>query len=179
MLTEILLVVLVLLGLFAAYIATRPGEFTITRSSTMAATSSVPFGLINDFHEWTHWSPWEHRDPNLQRTYEGPASGEGAVYKWEGDRNVGQGMMKILESRPNDVIRIHLEFIKPFKAVNTTDFEFKESGGQTTVVWTMHGNNNFMGKAMTVFMNMDKMIGGDFEKGLADMKAAAEKRASA
>ena len=114
MLTEILLVILVVVGLFAAYIAMRPGEFTITRSATMAAPRSAPFSLINDFHEWTHWSPWEHRDPNLKRTYEGPSAGEGAVYKWEGDRNVGQGMMKILDSRPNELIRIHLEFIKPF-----------------------------------------------------------------
>ncbi len=178
MLTEILLVVLVLIALAAVYVATRPAQFTVTRSATMAAPASAPYRLINDFHEWTHWSPWEHRDPNLKRTYEGPSSGVGAVYKWEGDRNVGQGMMKILESRPNEAIRIHLEFIKPFKAVNTTNFEFKGNGGQTTVVWMMHGNNNFMGKLMSVFMNMDKMIGGDFEKGLADMKTAAEKSKS-
>ena len=175
MLTPILAVIAVVLVLLVVFIASRPSQFTVTRSATMSAPPSAIYPLVNDFHEWTKWSPWEHRDPNLKRTYEGPAAGTGAVYKWLGDRNVGEGMMRITESRPGELIRIHLEFIKPFKAINTTEFAFQPNGGQTNVVWTMNGNNNFLAKTMSLFMNMDKMIGGDFEKGLADMKAVAEK----
>lgn len=179
MLTQILIGVAVLIGLLVLYIATRPGEFTVTRSATMSAPPAVVHGLVNDFHEWTHWSPWEHRDPNLNRRFEGPPSGKGSTYHWVGNKNVGEGEMRILDSKPGELVLIHLEFIKPFKSVNTTEFAFKPDAGGTRVVWTMKGKNGFMSKAMTVFMSMDKMVGGDFEKGLADMKTAAEKSARA
>lgn len=176
MLTEILIVLAIIVAALAVFIATRPGEFTVTRTGRMTAPPNVVFDLVNNFREWMHWSPWEKKDPNLGRTYEGPDAGVGAVYRWRGDKNVGEGMMRIEESLPGELIRIHLEFIKPFKAVNVTTFEFTPEGEKTTVVWTMRGTNNFIGKTMSVFMNFDKMIGADFEKGLAVMRTEAEKR---
>lgn len=177
MLVKILIVAaLVLVGLIL-FIATRPANFSVTRSATIAAAPAVVFAQVNDFHAWGAWSPWEKRDPNLKRTYEGPTAGEGAIYSWVGNREVGEGKMTLIESRPAELIRIKLEFFKPFKATNTAQFEFKPEGDGTRVTWSMTGENNFIGKAIGLVMNMDKMIGGDFESGLAGIKAIAEARA--
>jgi uncharacterized protein YndB with AHSA1/START domain len=178
MAVQILAVVAVVFAMLAVIVALRPSSFTVTRKASMSAPPQTVFALVNDFHRWTEWSPWEHRDPNLQRTFEGPSSGKGAHYKWIGNKQVGEGMMTITESNPGELIRIRLEFIKPFKSTNTTEFTFKPEGAGTAVTWTMTGQNKFIGKAMTIFMNMDKMIGGDFEKGLAEMKSVAEKAAT-
>jgi hypothetical protein len=155
-------------------VALRPAEFRIARSAKISAPPPAVFSQVNDFHKWTGWSPWEKIDPALQRTYEGPAAGEGAIYAWKGNKNVGQGRMTILESRPSELIRIKLEFLKPFACTNTAEFTFQPEGNQTAVTWSMSGVNQFMGKAFGLFMNMDKMIGNDFEKGLASMKSLAE-----
>jgi hypothetical protein len=135
------------------------------------------FEHVNDFHKWRAWSPWEERDPDMERTYDGPAAGEGAKYAWAGNGDVGEGKMTITESRPGELIRIKLEFLKPMSATNTTEFTFKAEGDGTVVTWDMTGRNNFMAKAFCLFMNMDKMVGGDFEKGLANLKSIAEKEA--
>lgn len=167
-------IVLAVVLILVIFIVTRPADFTIQRSTTISAPPAVPFALVNDFHKWGGWSPWEKMDPNLRRTYDGAASGPGAVYSWSGNKKVGDGRMTILETRPNEVIRIKLEFLKPFTATNTAVFEFKPSGDGTQVTWSMHGTRNFMFKAFGLLMDMDKMVGPDFEKGLAGIKALSE-----
>ena len=176
MLIKVLIVVAVLLVVFIIIVATRPSEFQITRTATMNAPAEVVFAQVNDFQSWRAWSPWEGKDPAMKRTYEGPPAGRGAVYAWAGNKEVGEGRMTLTESRPHELIRIKLDFIKPFAATNTTEFTFKPQGEQTHVTWTMTGHNGFMAKAFCMFMDMDKMVGGDFEKGLAAMKAVAEAR---
>jgi hypothetical protein len=167
---------LLVLGL-VIFIATRPAEFTVQRSTTLAAPPAVPFALVNDFHQWGGWSPWEKMDPDLKRTYAGAAAGPGAIYSWSGNKKVGEGRMTILETRPGERIRIKLEFLKPFTATNTAVFEFQPAGGGTQITWSMHGTRSFVFKAFGLFMDMDKMIGPDFEKGLAGIKALSEKSA--
>ena len=178
MLIKILIVLAVLLVVFALFVAMRPSEFRITRSAKIAAPPSAVFPLVNDLHQWMAWSPWEQKDPGMTRSYEGPSAGVGAGYGWSGNKDVGAGRMTITDSRPDDLVRIRLEFLKPFKATNTTEFTFTPAadGRTTNVTWTMTGHNNFMGKAFCLFMDMDKMVGADFEKGLAAMKTTAESR---
>lgn len=174
MLYYILGAVAVLVIVLLIVIATRPGIYQVTRTGKVSAPPAAAFEEVNDFHRWSAWSPWEKIDPNLQRTFEGPSSGKGAIYRWQGNKQVGAGNMTITESRPGELVRIRLEFIKPFAALCDTQFAFKPEGNDTAVVWTMNGTNNFMAKAMCLFMNMDKMIGKDFEKGLAQLKAVVE-----
>ena len=158
----------VVVGL-AGYIASRPSEFRISRSRPVAAPPDVVHAFVNDFHKWREWSPWERLDPALTREYSGAEAGPGAVYSWTGSREVGQGRMTITDSRPPRSLTIRLEFIKPWTATNTTQFDFAPSGSGTTVTWTMSGSNNFMAKAFGLFMDMDTMVGSSFEKGLADL----------
>jgi uncharacterized protein YndB with AHSA1/START domain len=153
----------------------KPDTFRFERSIVVNAPPEKIFPLINDFRSWTQWSPWEKKDPALKRTYSGAATGKGSVYEWEGDKNVGKGRMEIAESSPPSKIVIGLHFISPFEANNTAEFTLTPSGNATTVNWAMYGPNLFMGKVMSTFMSMDKMVGKDFEAGLANMKAAAEK----
>ncbi len=160
--------------LFLLVVAFQPSEFRVERKATMVASPEVVFGYVNNFHKWNDWSPWAKLDPTSKETYDGPASGTGAKFAWDGNKEVGQGRMTIKESRPSDMIRIKLEFIKPFTCTNTAEFTFQPQGNQTLVTWGMTGHNNFMGKAFGLFMNMDKLIGGDFEKGLASLKTLAE-----
>ncbi len=174
MLKKILITVVVLVLVFVIVVATRPADFRITRSTAIAAPAAVVFAQVNDLHKWDAWSPWAKLDPAMKQTHEGSPDGVGAIYSWAGNSEVGEGRMTITESRTNELIRIKLEFIKPFAAVNTTEFTFKPDGGQTIVTWDMTGKNNFMSKAFCLFMNMDKMVGGDFEKGLASLKQVAE-----
>jgi hypothetical protein len=174
MLIKILIAIAVLIVVLVVVIATRPSEFRITRRATIGAPPAVVFAHVNDFHKWDAWSPWEKIDPALKRTFEGPSAGTGALYRWVGNNKVGEGSMTITESRPSDLIRIKLEFLKPFKATNIAEFTFKAEGNQTAVTWSMFGKNNFMAKAVHLFMNMDKMVGGQFEQGLAQMKSVAE-----
>ena len=174
MLKKILITVIVLVLVFAIVVATRPADFRIVRSTTIAAPAAVVFAHVNDLRKWDAWSPWAKLDPAMKQTHEGSPAGVGAIYLWAGNSEVGEGRMTILDSRADELIRIKLEFIKPFAAVNTTEFTFKADGAQTAVTWDMTGKNNFMSKAFGLFMNMDKMVGGDFEKGLANLKSVAE-----
>jgi hypothetical protein len=153
--------------------AATTDQFEVVRSTTIGAPAATVHGLLRDFHEWTKWSPWEGIDPNLERTYSGPDSGVGATYAWRGNRKVGQGRMEILEEIPNERVVIALEFIKPFKASNTAIFELESSGESTMVIWRMIGPRTFMTKVMGIFTSMDKMIGPDFEKGLAQLSITA------
>jgi uncharacterized protein YndB with AHSA1/START domain len=174
MLAYILVGLAAVVVLFLIIVAMRPGAFRIERSTVINAPPAAVFPHVNEFRKWEAWSPWQHRDPAMKQTYAGPPAGAGAITTWAGNRDVGEGRMTITESRPNELIRIKLEFLKPFKATNTTEFTFKPGANGTTVVWAMSGTNNFLSKAFCLFMNMDRMVGGDFEKGLAGMKAVAE-----
>ena len=171
---KILLALLLIVVVFILVVATRRADFQITRSTTIAAPAVVVFAQVNDFHKWDAWSPWAKLDPTMKQTHEGASAGPGAIYTWSGNKDVGEGRMTLTESRANELVRIKLEFLKPFPAINTTEFSFKPEGTQTAVVWSMTGTNNFMAKAFCMFMNMDKMVGGDFEKGLVQLKTVAE-----
>ena len=174
----ILIGLLVLVALFLIVVALQPSSFRVARSTTIAAPPSVVFAQVNDFHKWEAWNPWDKIDPAMKRTYEGAPSGAGAIYAWVGNSDVGEGKMTITESRPGELVRINMEFFKPMAGTSTTEFTFAPEGGGTLVTWSMFGDNNFVGKAMCLFMNMDTMIGGQFEKGLADMNKAAESAAA-
>ena len=153
----------------------RPDAFRIERAIQIAAAPEKVFALIDSFHQWPHWSPWENLDPALTRSYDGPEAGRGAIYAWDGNNKVGNGRMEILESTPATKIIIKLDFFKPFEAHNTAEFTLTAQDGGTQVTWAMFGPNNFIAKLMQTFISMDKMVGKQFEQGLAQMKAAAEK----
>jgi hypothetical protein len=166
---------LIVIGLvFAVIVANQPSGFRVTRSMAMSAPASVVFAQVNDLHKWKAWSPWAKLDPNATETHEGPASGPGSTMRWAGNMKVGEGSMTIVESHPHDLIRFKLEFLKPMAATNTAEFTFTPQGKQTLVTWSMSGHNNFVGKAMGLVMNCDKMIGGQFETGLANLKSIVE-----
>jgi uncharacterized protein YndB with AHSA1/START domain len=174
MLLKILLGVAVLLAVLVAIAAMQPKTFRIVRKATLQAPAAKVFAQVNDFHKWRAWSPWEQLDPALERKYEGPPAGAGAVYSWAGNKNVGEGRMTILESVPDERVRIKLEFFKPFAATNEADFTFQPDGDATTVTWSMTGDRNFMLKCMGLVMSMDKMVGGQFEEGLANLRSVVE-----
>jgi hypothetical protein len=174
MLTKILIVAAVLLVVFGIIVALRPADFRITRTATMAAPPAAVFAEVNDLHRWIAWSPWAKLDPAMKQTHEGAPAGPGAVYSWAGNKDVGEGRMTITESRANEFVRIKLEFLKPFAATNATEFTFKPAGAGTEATWSMTGRNNFMLKAVGLFMNMDTMVGRDFEKGLTQLKSVVE-----
>ena len=164
----------VLIVTLAVIVEVQPADFSVQRSTSIAAPPATVFGLVNDFHQWEKWSPWAKLDPTMKTTFDGSDSGVGAIYAWSGNSDVGSGVMTILESRAPEQVGIQLDFIAPMTATNTSVFSFKPEGGGTTVTWTMTGKNNFVGKAFCLFVDMDAMVGADFEKGLAAMKTAAE-----
>lgn len=167
----IAIAVIALLGLAAA----RPDRFEVKRTATIKAKPEKLSAMVEDFHQWGLWSPWEKIDPNMTRTYGGPDKGVGATYAWVGDNKVGTGNMKITEVTPGCEVAFDLHFVKPFKADNLGRFTFTPEGDATLVTWTMEGASPFMAKVMGLFFDMDTMVGRDFEKGLASMKAEAEK----
>jgi hypothetical protein len=174
MLWKILIALVVIVVGLVAVIALQPARYRVSRSTTIAAPAPVVFAQVNDFHGWTAWSPWEKIDPAMKRTYEGPPAGVGASYTWVGSGEVGEGRMTIVESRPSDLIQVKLEFVKPFAGTSVAEFTFKPEGDRTLVTWSMTGDKNFIAKAIHLVMSMDRMIGDQFEKGLAAMKTVAE-----
>ena len=174
MLKKILIGVVVIIAAFVALVAVRPSDFRIERSAVVSAPPTVVFAQVNDLHNWDAWSPWAKLDPAAKQTFEGPRAGMGAAFAWVGNNQVGEGRMTITESRPNELIRFKLDFVKPFAGTNTAEFTFTPQGNQTAVTWSMFGTQNFMAKAFCIFMNMDRMVGGQFEQGLAQMKSVAE-----
>lgn len=166
----IVVVVIGILGLAA----TKPNTFTVQRMATIKAPPERILPLISDFHNWPAWSPWEKLDPNMARTYSGAAAGKGAIYTWKGNSDVGEGRMEITEVAEPGKVAIKLDFITPFESSNVTEFVLTPQGENTSVTWTMSGPMPFISKIMSVFGSMDGMIGPDFEKGLAQMKAKAE-----
>jgi hypothetical protein len=173
MLKKILIGVGVVVVGFAGFVATRPAEFKVEREATIAAPPDVVFAQVNDYHEWVDWSPWAGLDPNMKTEYSGADRGVGAMQSWAGNDDVGEGRQTIVASDPQKHIGIRLEFLKPFEATNSVDFEFEPAGAGTKVRWIMSGEHDFMGKAACLFMDMDSMVGKDFEKGLASLGEAS------
>jgi hypothetical protein len=173
-LKKILIGLVVFLIALVVVVALQPSEFRVARTATIAAPAPVVFAQVNDFHNWDAWSPWAKLDPAMTQAYQGAPAGPGAVYTWAGNRDVGEGRMTITESRPNELIRIKLEFQKPFASTNTAQFAFKPDGNATAVTWSMVGRKTFLTKAIFLFVSMDQLLGSEFDKGLAQLKSVAE-----
>jgi hypothetical protein len=165
----------VLVAGILVYAATRPDTFRVERSTSVKAPPEKIFPLINGFHHWEAWSPWERIDPAIKRSYSGADSGKGAVYAWQGNKDIGQGRMEIIESTPPSGVVIKIDFIQPFEGHNTIEFRLERLGDTAKVTQAMYGPNPFISKLMGLFCSMDKMIGQKFEEGLANLKAIAEK----
>ena len=176
---EVIAIIAVVLAVAIAIVlilaAAKPARFSVQRATTVKAPPDAIFPLINDFHQWGSWSPYENKDPAMKRSYSGAASGRGAVYGWEGNKNVGSGRMEILDTSVPTKIVIKLDFFTPLEGHNTAEFTMLPQGDVTNLNWLMHGPAPFMSKLMQVFMNLDKMIGKDFEVGLANLKRLTEK----
>ena len=175
MIKKIAIAIAVLIIGILGFAATKPDMFRVERAAGIKAPPEKVFALINDFKRWDAWSPWEKKDPAMKRTWGAVTSGKGAKYAWEGNSDVGKGSMEIAESSPSSRLTIKLDFIEPFEGHNIVDFTLEPKGDSTSVTWTMHGPMPFISKVISVFCNMDSMIGKDFEAGLANLKAVAEK----
>jgi uncharacterized protein YndB with AHSA1/START domain len=174
---KILIGVVVVLGVFAAIVAMQPSTFRVERAMTMNAPPDAIYPLISDFNRWDEWSPWAKLDPAMKKEVKGTAGTPGHTYSWQGNDQVGKGMMTLTEVVPNQKVGIKLDFMEPMTSTSNTEITLKPGANGTAVSWAMTGNNNFVAKAFCLFMDMDKMVGGDFEKGLTQMKGIAEKPA--
>jgi uncharacterized protein YndB with AHSA1/START domain len=174
MLKKILIGLAVLVALFVVVVAMQPSEFHVERTATIAAPPTEVFAQVNDLHKWDAWSPWAKLDPKAKITFEGPEAGQGAAMSWAGNDKVGEGKMTVVESRPNEAVKLKVDFVKPFEGTSNSDFAFKPEGDGTAVTWATSAHHNFMEKAFCLVMNGKKMIGDDLEKGLAQLKAALE-----
>lgn len=172
-------VVATLILLFVIVVATRPSEFRISRSTAIAAPPEIVFEQVNNLRNWDGWSPWAKLDPNAKHSFDGPEEGEGAAFLWSGNDKIGEGDMKIVESEPPKLVRMKLHFVRPMEDTCDTEFTFQPQGKETKITWTMSGKQNFVGKAICMFMNMDKMVGDQFNEGLGSMKQIAEAKAKA
>ena len=175
MFKKIAIVLVVLIAGILIFAATKPDTFRVQREASIKAPPEKIFALINDFNRWGTWSPWEKKDPAMKRTFGAATSGKGAVYAWEGNKDVGQGSMTIAESVPSSRLALKLDFLKPFEAHNNVEFTLQPTGNETSVAWAIYGPMPYLSKIISVFCSMDSMIGKDFEAGLANLKALAEK----
>lgn len=166
---KILVGLVAVIIVFLILVATRPADFRVERSATIAASPDALFEQVNDHRKFAVWNPWLKLDPNVKNTYSGPDSGVGAVCSWDGDNNIGAGSSTIIESKPGELVRQRMDWKRPMEGTSTVDFTFKSEGDKTVVTWAMYGKNGFMGKAVSVFMDCDKMIGPKFEEGLAEL----------
>lgn len=174
MIAKILIILAVIILIFVIVVSSRPADFSCQRNTVIGAQPSAVFPHVNDLHKWQVWSPWAKKDPEAKNAFEGPPAGVGASMSWAGNNDVGEGTMSIIESNPSESVKLQLEFRKPFAGTNLAEFTFKPEAGKTNVTWTMTGKNTFFFKAFSLFVDCDKMIGGDFEKGLADLKRIVE-----
>jgi len=166
---------ILLISIFCIVASFQADHFTVSRSATYSASAESLFAKVNNLHEWNTWSPWAKIDPNAKATFEGPIEGEGAIMKWVSDNDeVGTGSMTITKSIPNEKVNFDLAFISPFKGTSKADFTFQSEGNTTKVTWSMYGEKNFISKAMGLIFDCDKMVGGQFEKGLANLKPLVE-----
>jgi len=174
MLYAILLIVVLLVAVLLLVAAMKPNTFRFARSITVNAPPEAVFAQVVDFHRWESWSPFEKLDPSMKKSFSGADQGVGAIYTWDGNAKAGAGRMEIVETNPPNRVTLNLAFSRPFKAENVTDFTMEPAAGGTQVTWAMHGKNSFVSKLMSVFMSMDKLVGKDFEEGLANLKRNAE-----
>jgi len=174
MLTKVLIGLSAVAVVLAVVVARQPSRFRVARSAAISAPPEQVFAQVNDLHRWEAWSPWLKLDPAAETAYAGSAAGLGAAFTWSGNRNVGEGRMTITESRPPELVRLRLDFKRPFASTSIAEFTFAPDGKHTVVTWSMSGENNFFAKALHLVMNMDTMIGAKFDEGLAQMKAIAE-----
>jgi uncharacterized protein YndB with AHSA1/START domain len=175
MVRKILLGLVILIGLVLAYAATRPDTLAVERSAVINAPPGEIYAQLHDFRRWAAWSPWERLDPAMQRTHSGPSSGVGAIYEWKGNSDVGQGRMEIIDATPPQRLVIDLRFMEPYEARNTTTFTATpHAGAATMVTWRMEGSRPYFAKLMGLFVNMEQMIGTDFERGLTNLKTVLE-----
>lgn len=174
MLKKALIVIVGLIAALVLVIALQPSQYVVTRSTTVNAAPGVVFPYLNDLKKWEVWSPWAKLDPQMTSTYEGPAAGVGAIHRWKGNDQVGEGSMTITEVKADERVRYRLDFIAPMPGTSAAEFTVAQTDDKTTVTWTMSGDNDFIGKAFCLFMNMDRMIGGQFEQGLANLKRVVE-----
>lgn len=171
MIRKILIVLAAVVSLFLVIVASRPADFRITRKAVIPAAPSVVFPQVNNLHLWQNWSPWAKLDPACKISFRGPESGKGAAFTWAGNSEIGEGSMEIIESVPNEKVVFDLIFVKPMTGKSLTEFTFKPEGSGTEVTWTMSGQNGFMGKIFSMFVNCDRMVGSQFEKGFENLKA--------
>jgi hypothetical protein len=174
MLKKILIAIAAIVAIFVIVVAMQPSEFRVERSASIAAPAETVFAQVNDLRKWDAWSPWSKLDPDAKISFEGPDSGSGAIAHWTGNGQVGEGTMTIAESRPNELIKIKTDIVKPMQVSNIGEFNFKPDGGQTQVTWAVYGHQNFIGKAFCLVMNGKKMMGEMLDKGLAQLKMVAE-----
>mgnify|MGYP000191501688 FL=1 len=175
MLKTFAIVIVLMIAALLLYATTRPDTFQIQRAATIQAPAEKIFPLIDDLTRWGAWSPWEKKDPNMKRTFGSVTAGKGAVYAWDGNKDVGQGSMEITESTPPSRLSIRLSFLKPLEAHNNVEFTLEPQGSATQVTWTMRGPVPYISKIIHLFFDIDRMVGADFEAGLASLKAIAEK----
>jgi hypothetical protein len=174
MLKKILMALVAIVAVFLVVVALQPSEYRVERTVTMAAPPASVFGEVNDFHKWDAWSPWAKLDPNAKVSFEGPQSGTGAIMNWSGNDKVGEGTLTLTESKPDELVKVKVDFVKPFEGSTTSQFAFKPDGDNTAVTWSMYGSHDFIGKAMCLIFNGTKMMGNDIDKGLANIKAVVE-----
>ena len=175
-LKRLLIGLALLAAAFATVVAFQRDDYRLTRQTVIAAPAAAIFPHVNDLRQWDDWSPWAKLDPNARISFEGPPAGSGAMFHWSGNDKVGAGTMTITESKPNERVRTRTDFMRPFEGTSDSEFIFSETGDRTNVIWTMTGTHNFIGKAICLVMPMEKMVGPDFEKGLAQLKRLAEAR---
>src|SRR6267378_200322 len=178
MIIKIVIGLIVVIGIFLIVVALRSCDFRVERSATLSAPAMVLFEQVNDHHKFAVWNPFMKLDPDVKNTYSGPESGVGAVCSWDGNRDIGAGSCTIIESKPGELVRCRMDWKRPMEGTATVEFTFKPEGGKTVVTWAMYGKNTFTGKAMSLFMDCDKMCGPQFEKGLADLGTVAATSAS-
>jgi hypothetical protein len=174
MMQKIFIGLIATIGSLIALVLLQPSDYRVSRTMVMSAPAPDIFAQIDDLRRWQAWSPWATRDPKAKASFDGPASGKGAVFAWSGNNEVGEGRMTLTESRPAEAVRIRTDFVKPFVGTSYSDFSLKPEGGGTAVSWTISGENDFIAKAICLFVSMDKVLGGEMEKGLASMKQLVE-----
>ena len=177
MFLKILIAFLIAVSLVAVVISLQPAQYRVVRTASFEAPPSATYNLISDFHNWSEWSPWAKLDPDMKQAFEGPRAGVGASYTWSGNKVAGEGSMTIVEAIPDERLAIQLAFTKPFASASKITFSLRPEGSGTSVEWAMDGESTFATKAIQVFASMDKMVGLDFEKGLAKLRPLAEEAA--
>jgi hypothetical protein len=170
----IFLAFVALIGVLCVVVATRPEDFKVARSATFNASPAAVFDQVNDLHKWDAWSPWAKMDPNAKSSFEGPTSGKDAKMSWDGNADVGAGSMTIVDSKPNELVKIKLDFVRPFEGTSDVEMKVEPVGDQTKLTWSMAGKNNFIAKAIGLVMDCEKMCGDQFEQGLSNMKKVVE-----